>query len=81
MIPKGISVIYAAIHYWCLKFGKLYAKRNKHIKLYDNHVYIDKVICKINIKSVYLWSVVDQDCHTIDVLVQEKERVMQSQNL
>lgn len=72
MIPKGISVIYAAIHYWCLKFGKLHAKRIKHSKYYGDHVYINKVLCKINIKRVYLWRAVDQDGQTIDVLVQEK---------
>lgn len=72
MIPKGISVIYEAIRNWCLKFGKLHAKWIKHSKYYGDHVYIDKVLYKINIKRVYLWRAVDQVGQTIDALVQEK---------
>ncbi len=59
MIPKGISVIYEAIRYWCLKFGKLHAKPIKYSKYYGDHVYIDKVLCKINIKRVNLKRAVD----------------------
>ncbi|WVD62889.1 IS6 family transposase [Orbus mooreae] len=65
-------VTYESIRYWCIKFGKLYAKRIKKVKRYDDYVYMDEVFCKINGKGVYLWRAVDQDGQTIDVLVQEK---------
>ncbi|WP_392558876.1 IS6 family transposase [Orbus mooreae] len=72
MMKKGISVTYESIRYWCIKFGKLYAKRIKKVKRYGDYVYMDEVFCKINGKRVYLWRAVDQDGQTIDVLVQEK---------
>ncbi|MWN05263.1 DDE-type integrase/transposase/recombinase [Gilliamella sp. Pas-s95] len=72
MMQKGISVTYESIHYWCVKFGTLYAKSLKKTKRYGDDVYIDEVFCKINGKRVYLWRAVDQDSQTIDVLVQEK---------
>ena len=72
MMQKGISVTYESIRYWCIKFGKLYAKRIKKTKRYGDYVYMDEVFCKIHGKRVYLWRAVDQDDQTIDVLVQEK---------
>ncbi|WVD62759.1 IS6 family transposase [Orbus mooreae] len=72
MIKKAVSVTYESIRYWCIKFGKLYAKRIKKTKCYGDCIYMDEVFCKINSKRVYLWRAVDQDGQTIDVLVQEK---------
>lgn len=72
MMKKGISVTYESIRYWCIKFGKIYAKRIKQTKQHCNSVYMDEIFCKINSKRVYLWRAVDQDGQTIDVLVQEK---------
>lgn len=72
MMEKGISVTYESIRYWCLKFGKIYAKRIKKTKQYGDDVYMDEVFCKIHGKRVYLWRAVDQDGQTIDMLVQEK---------
>ncbi|WP_392558808.1 hypothetical protein [Orbus mooreae] len=34
MMKKGIAVTYESIRYWCIKFGKLYAKRIKKVKRY-----------------------------------------------
>lgn len=72
MMKKGISVTYESIRYWCIKFGKIYAKRIKQTKQHCNSVYMDEIFCKINSKRVYLWRAVDQNGQTIDVLVQEK---------
>ncbi|MWN31367.1 MULTISPECIES: IS6 family transposase [unclassified Gilliamella] len=72
MMQKGIYVTYESICYWCIKFGKTYAKRIRKIKQYGDYVYMDEAFYKINGKRVYLWYAVDQDGQAIDVLVQEK---------
>lgn len=72
MMKKGISVTYESIRYWCIKFGKVYAKRIKKTKQYGDYVYMDEVFCKIKYERIYLWRTVDQDEQTIDVFVQEK---------
>lgn len=72
MMKKGISETYESIRYWCIKFGKIYAKRIKQTKQHCNSVYMDEIFCKINSKRVYLWRAVDLDGQRIDVLVQEK---------
>ncbi len=71
-MQEVISVTYESIRYWCIKFGKTYAKRIRKIKQYGDYVYMDEVVCKIKGKCVYLWRAVDQDGQAINVLVQEK---------
>lgn len=71
-MKKDISVTYESIRYWCIKFGKLYAKRIKKRNVMGDYVYLDEVFCKIKGKRVCPWRAVDQDGQTIDVLVQEK---------
>lgn len=71
---RGIQVSYELIRHWCLKFGKLYARKlkNKHgIKSY--RWFLDEVFIKIRGKLYYLWRAIDQDGEVVDVLVQKRK--------
>ena len=59
---RGIIVSYAAIRFWCLKFGPGYARsiRKKRGRLGDIW-HVDELCLKINGRQVCLWRAVDQD--------------------
>ena len=71
---RGIQVSYESIRQWCLKFGKLYARklRNKHGKKSDCW-FLDEVFITIRGKLHYLWRAVDQDGDVIDILMQKRK--------
>jgi len=71
---RGIQVSYEAIRQWCLKFGKLYARklRNKH-GIKSDRWFLDEVFLTINGRLHYLWRAVDQDGEVIDILVQKRK--------
>ena len=55
LAERGITVSREAIRLWCIKFGRLYARRlkRKH-RGYGDTFYIDEVFVKINGKQNYL---------------------------
>jgi putative transposase len=69
---RGIQVSYESIRQWCLKFGKLYARklRKRHGKKSDTW-FLDEVFITIRGQLHYLWRAVDQDGEVIDILVQK----------
>ncbi len=71
---RGIEVSYESIRQWCLKFGKLYAKklRKKH-GIKSDTWYLDEVFITIRGQLHYLWRAVDQDGEVIDILVQKRK--------
>jgi len=71
---RGIQVSYETIRQWCLKFGKLYARklRNKH-GIKSDRWFLDEVFLTINGRLHYLWRAVDQDGEVIDILVQKRK--------
>jgi len=71
---RGIQVSYETIRQWCLKFGKIYARklRKKHGKKSDTW-YLDEVFITIRGQLHYLWRAVDQDGEVIDILVQKRK--------
>ena len=71
LAQRGIIVSYESIRLWCIKFGRIYARRLKHRHTgYGDTFYIDEVFVKINGKQQYLWRAVDQDGDVIDVFLQ-----------
>ena len=73
LAERGITVSRESIRLWCIKFGRLYARRlkRKH-RGYGDTFYIDEVFIKINGKQHYLWRAVDQDGEVVDVYLQAK---------
>lgn len=71
---RGIKVTYESIRQWCLKFGKVYARklRKKHGKKNDIW-HLDEVFITIRGQLHYLWRAVDQDGEVIDILVQKRK--------
>jgi len=68
LAERGITVSRESIRLWCIKLGRLYARRlkRKH-RGYGDTFYIDEVFIKINGKQHYLWRAVDQDGEIVDV--------------
>ena len=73
LAQRGIIVSYESIRLWCIKFGRIYARRLKRRHQgYGDTFYIDEVFVKINGKQHYLWRAVDQDGEVIDVFLQSR---------
>ena len=73
LAQRGIIVSYESIRLWCIKFGRIYARRLKRRHQgYGDTFYIDEVFVKINGKQHYLWRAVDQDNDVIDVFLQSR---------
>ena len=73
LAQRGITVSREAIRLWCIKFGALYARRQKrNHRGYDDAFYIDEVFVNIQGKQHYLWRAVDQDGEVGDVYLQAK---------
>jgi putative transposase len=70
---RGIVVTYETIRQWTLRFGQQYANelRRRQPRRGDKW-YLDEVVLTIKGKHHYLWRAVDQDGHTLDVLVQSR---------
>jgi len=71
MASRGIFVTYESIRHWTLKFGQTYANalRRRQPKRGDKW-HLDEVVLSIKGQHHYLWRAVDQEGHTLDVLVQ-----------
>ena len=73
LAQRGIIVSYVSIRLWCIKFGRIYARRLNHRQQgYGDTFYIDEVFVKINGKQQYLWRAVDQDGEVVDVFLQSR---------
>ena len=73
LAQRGIIVSYESIRLWCIKFGRIYARRLKRRhKGYGDTFYIDEVFVKVNGKQQYLWRAVDQDGEVVDVFLQSR---------
>ena len=73
MASRGIFVTYETIRQWTLKFGQTYANalRRRQPKRGDKW-HLDEVVLTIQGRHHYLWRAVDQQGHTLDVLVQRR---------
>jgi putative transposase len=73
MASRGIVVTYETIRQWTLRFGQQYANelRRRQPRRGDKW-HLDEVVLTIKGKHHYLWRAVDQDGHTLDVLVQSR---------
>ena len=73
LAQRGILVSYESIRLWCIKFGRIYARRLKRRHTgYGDTFYIDEVFVKINGKHQYLWRAVDQEGEVVDVFLQSR---------
>jgi putative transposase len=73
MASRGIVVTYETIRQWTLRFGQQCAAelRRRQPRRGDKW-HLDEVVLTIKGKHHYLWRAVDQDGHTLDVLVQSR---------
>ena len=73
LAQRGVIVSYESIRLWCIKFGRIYARRLKRRHNgYGDTFYIDEVLVKINGKQQYLWRAVDQEGEVVDVFLQSR---------
>jgi len=73
LATRGIVVTYESIRYWCLKFGKLYAKKIRtRTRPSGDTWHLDEVFISIRGRRHNLWRAVDQDGETLDILVQPR---------
>jgi putative transposase len=73
MASRGIVVTYETIRQWTLRFGQQYAVELRRRQPWrGDKWHLDEVVLTINGKHYYLWRAVDQDGHTLDVLVQSR---------
>jgi putative transposase len=73
MAARGIILTSEAVRCWCRKFGQAYANqwRHRRPRLGDKG-HLDEVFLTIRGEGHYLWRVVDQDGHILDILVQRR---------
>jgi putative transposase len=73
MADRGVTLSYAAVRYWCRKFGQVYAKRLRRWRPRPGDKWHpDEVFLTINGERHSLWRAVDQDGHVLDILVQRR---------
>ena len=73
LAQRGIIVSYESIRLWCIKFGRIYARRLKRRHTgYGDTFFMDEVFVKINGKQQYLWRAVDQEGEVVDVFLQSR---------
>jgi putative transposase len=73
LLAQGISVMYEAIRKWCRKFGQQYANQlRRRCPRPGDKWHLDEVVLTINGKRHYLWRVVDQEGHVLDILVHSR---------
>lgn len=73
MAERGSILTYEAVRYWSRKFGQAYASqlRRRRPKPGDTW-HLDGVFLTIHGQRHYLWRAVDQDGHSLDILVQRQ---------
>lgn len=73
MASRGIFVSYETIRQWTLRFGQHYANEQlRRQPRQGDRWHLDEVVLTIKGKHHYLWHAVDQNSHTLDVLVQSR---------
>ena len=73
MSRRGVLVSYETIRWWCMKFGRLFAKKIRARRSRPgDHWHLDEVFLRINGEVQYLWRAVDQDGEVLDILVQPR---------
>jgi DDE domain/Carbohydrate phosphorylase len=73
MAERGVILTYEAVHYWCRKFGQVWAHQlqRRRPRLGDKW-HLDEVFLTIQRERHYLWRAVDQDGNVLDILVQHR---------
>jgi putative transposase len=73
MVERGVILTYEAVHYWCRKFGQVWAHQlqRRRPRLGDKW-HLDEVFLTIQGERHYLWRAVDQDGNVLDILVQHR---------
>ena len=73
LAQRGIDVSYETIRCWTIKFGPQIARNLKRKRPAPSpRWHLDKVVCNIGGKLMYLWRAVDDEGEVIDVVVQKR---------
>ncbi len=76
LAARGIVVSYESIRDWGLRFGRLFVNELKRRRPRPGDKWhLDEVFIRIRGRLHYLWRVVDQHGHVLDVLVQSRRSV------
>jgi putative transposase len=73
MAERGVILAYAAVRYWCRKFGQAYAHqlRRRHPRPGATW-HLDEVFLTIHGERHYLWRAVDQEGNILDIFVERR---------
>ncbi len=70
LAQRGIEVSYETIRCWTIKIGPLIARRLKKRRgAPSSGRRLDKMVCRIGGRRVYLWRAVDADAGVLDIVV------------
>jgi putative transposase len=73
LAARGVVVSYESIRDWGLRFGRLFANQLQRRRPRPGDKWLrDEVFIRIRGTQHYLWRVVDQDGHVLDILVQSR---------
>lgn len=73
MAARGVVVSYESIREWGLRFSRLFANTLKRRRPTPRDKWhFDEVFIRIRGKQHYLWRAINQNGHTLDVLVQSR---------
>ncbi len=73
LAERGVTVSYEAVRLWFLKFGQAFAKKLRRRRGQPGDTWhLDELFIRIRGERYYLWRAVDQDGHTLDILVQKR---------
>ena len=73
LAARGVVVSYETIRDWEFRFGQLFANTLKRRRPQPGGKwFLNEVFIRIRGKLHYLWQVVDQDGHVLDILLQSR---------
>ena len=73
LAPRGITVTYETVRYWCQTFGLTYARRlRRRSGPVGDTWHLDELFVTIRGRRQYLWRAVDQDGDVIHILLRPR---------
>jgi putative transposase len=75
LAARGIVVSYETVRAWGLRFGRLFANELKRRRPHPGDKrHLDEVFIRVQGELHYLWRLVDQNGHVLDILVQSRQQ-------
>src|SRR3954469_23218823 len=73
LAERGISVAYESVRRWVIKFGPMFARKLRRLRLRPTSTWhLDEMVVSIQGRRMYLWRAVDSEGEVLDLLVQPR---------